>query len=167
MGCCCFSWGLLSVVCCGFWGLLCPFLLLQQLFCLGFPGGQEMLLNLGFNIAIATHSFKMNSSTSDALFDDACAYDNAVKSTCQEKYSEFAEVTSDYRDGRIDPGGVKARVHELFKGHRHLILGINNIMPKNYEIILPPSDDKLNRQDATTFLKQVKVVFQDKMEKYY
>lgn len=109
----------------------------------------------------------MNSSTSDALFDDACAYDNAVKSTCQEKYSEFAEVMSDYRDGRIDPGGVKARVHELFKGHKHLILGINNIMPKNYEIILPPSDEKVNRQDATTFLKQVKVVFQDKMEKYY
>jgi paired amphipathic helix protein Sin3a len=72
----------------------------------------------------------------------------------------------DYRAGRIDRRDVKATVNELFKGHKHLILGINNFMPKEYQIYIRPLMDDRRRQELVAFITQVKVVFKDNKEKY-
>jgi histone deacetylase complex regulatory component SIN3 len=37
----------------------------------------------------------------------------------------------------IDTPGVIARVSELFKGHRHLILGFNTFLPPGWKIGTP------------------------------
>jgi histone deacetylase complex regulatory component SIN3 len=101
-------------------------------------------------------------------FGDALAYISAINDVSREKYSEFLRLMNDYRAERIDPGGVKAKVSELFKGsdNKHLILGINNFMPTEYLIKLPRILDDQQRQDALAFVTQVKVVFKDNKEKY-
>jgi hypothetical protein len=37
-----------------------------------------------------------------------------------EKFYEFSQVMKDYKAEQIDQRDVKARVKELFKGHKHL-----------------------------------------------
>jgi paired amphipathic helix protein Sin3a len=75
-----------------------------------------------------------------------------------------------YKAEQIDPRDVKARFKELFKGHKHLTLGINNnnnMRPKKYQISLRQLlDDRLVRLEAAAFISQVKVVFKDNNEKY-
>jgi hypothetical protein len=51
------------------------------------------------------------------------------------------------------------------KPSRHLTLGINK-MPKKYQITIRPLLDDRLRQEAATFLDQVKVVFKNNNEKY-
>lgn len=64
---------------------------------------------------------------------------------------------------RIDTTGVIARVKELFKGHRDLILGFNTFLPKGYEITLPPEDDNppskkpVEFEEAINFVNKIKV----------
>ncbi|XP_057475957.1 paired amphipathic helix protein Sin3-like 3 isoform X2 [Actinidia eriantha] len=55
---------------------------------------------------------------------DALAYLKAVKNLFQDKqgkYDEFLEVMKDFKDQSIDMA-VIARVKELFRGHRDLVL---------------------------------------------
>eukprot|EP00850_Spirogloea_muscicola_P001162 SM000004S15032 [mRNA] locus=s4:928006:936864:+ [translate_table: standard] len=76
--------------------------------------------------------------------DDALAYLKAVKEKFKDdkdKYNEFLEVMKDFKAQRIDTSGVIARVKDLFRGHRPLILGFNTFLPKGFEITLPPEDD--------------------------
>ena len=64
---------------------------------------------------------------------------------------------------RIDTVGVIARVKELFKGHRDLILGFNTFLPKGYEITLPSEDEQLapkkpvEFEEAINFVNKIKV----------
>ena len=64
---------------------------------------------------------------------------------------------------RIDTAGVIARVKELFKGHRDLILGFNTFLPKGYEITLPSEDDQpapkkpVEFEEAINFVNKIKV----------
>lgn len=65
---------------------------------------------------------------------------------------------------RIDTTGVIARVKELFKGHRNLILGFNTFLPKGYEITLPPEDDPpakkpVEFEEAISFVNKIKVKY--------
>lgn len=56
--------------------------------------------------------------------------------------------------------GVIARVKELFKGHRDLILGFNTFLPKGYEIILPedpPQKKPVEFEEAISFVNKIKV----------
>ncbi|KAF8407976.1 hypothetical protein HHK36_007116 [Tetracentron sinense] len=100
---------------------------------------------------------------------DALAYLKAVKDIFQdkrEKYDEFLEVMKDFKAQRIDTTGVIARVKELFKGHRDLILGFNTFLPKGYEITLsledePPVKKPVEFEEAINFVNKIKTRFQN------
>ncbi|KAG8654028.1 paired amphipathic helix protein Sin3-like 4 isoform X4 [Manihot esculenta] len=100
---------------------------------------------------------------------DALAYLKAVKDIFQdkrEKYDDFLEVMKDFKAQRIDTAGVIARVKELFKGHRDLILGFNTFLPKGYEITLPLDDEQppqkkpVEFEEAINFVNKIKTRFQ-------
>ncbi|KAE9613429.1 putative transcription regulator Others family [Lupinus albus] len=100
---------------------------------------------------------------------DALAYLKAVKDMFQDKkdqYDEFLEVMKDFKAQRINTTGVIARVKELFKGHRELILGFNTFLPKGYEITLPleeeqpPSKKPVEFEEAINFVNKIKTRFQ-------
>ncbi|KAL9246447.1 hypothetical protein vseg_019981 [Gypsophila vaccaria] len=100
---------------------------------------------------------------------DALAYLKSVKemfSDKKEKYDEFLEVMKDFKAQRIDTSGVIARVKELFKGHRDLILGFNTFLPKGFEITLPPEDEQppakkpVEFEEAINFVNKIKLRFQ-------
>ncbi|CAN6477714.1 unnamed protein product [Victoria cruziana] len=99
---------------------------------------------------------------------DALAYLKAVREMFhdkKEKYDEFLEVMKEFKAQRIDTTGVIARVKELFKGHRNLILGFNTFLPKGYEITLPMEDDPppkkpVEFEEAINFVNKIKTRFQ-------
>ncbi|WVZ22204.1 hypothetical protein V8G54_000748 [Vigna mungo] len=100
---------------------------------------------------------------------DALAYLKAVKDMFQdkrEKYDDFLEVMKDFKAQRIDTTGVIARVKELFKGHKDLILGFNTFLPKGYEITLPLEDEQPPQKkpvefaEAISFVGKIKTRFQ-------
>ncbi|KAG6520399.1 hypothetical protein ZIOFF_017449 [Zingiber officinale] len=95
---------------------------------------------------------------------DALAYLKAVKDIFQdkrEKYDEFLEVMKDFKSQRIDTNGVIARVKELFKGHRDLILGFNTFLPKGYEIKLPEEKKPIEFEEAIDFVNKIKNRFEN------
>ncbi|XP_026381727.1 paired amphipathic helix protein Sin3-like 4 isoform X3 [Papaver somniferum] len=100
---------------------------------------------------------------------DALAYLKAVKDIFQDKrmkYDEFLEVMKDFKAQRIDTTGVIARVKDLFKGHRDLILGFNTFLPKGYEIHLVTEDEPSPKkpvefEEAINFVNKIKTRFQD------
>ncbi|GAB4839893.1 hypothetical protein Ancab_020602 [Ancistrocladus abbreviatus] len=110
------------------------------------------------------------SSTQRLTTNDALAYLKAVKEKFQDnkdKYEEFLEVMKDFKAQRIDTTGVIARVKDLFKGHRNLILGFNTFLPKGYEITLPPEDEQapvkrpVDFDEAISFVNKIKARFQN------
>jgi paired amphipathic helix protein Sin3a len=57
---------------------------------------------------------------------------------------------------------VIARVKELFRGYRDLILGFNTFLPKGYEITLPLEEEPPKRQpveygQAISYVNKIKV----------
>lgn len=62
---------------------------------------------------------------------------------------------------RIDTSGVIARVKDLFKGHRTLILGFNTFLPKGYEITNPEDEAPVKKpvefEEAISFVNKIKV----------
>ncbi|XP_010683342.2 paired amphipathic helix protein Sin3-like 3 isoform X2 [Beta vulgaris subsp. vulgaris] len=126
----------------------------------GETSGQPQMVGSGGTGAPTTQKLTTN---------DALAYLKAVKEMFQdkkEKYDEFLEVMKDFKAQRIDTTGVIARVKELFKGHRDLILGFNTFLPKGYEITLPPEDDNppskkpVEFEEAINFVNKIKLRFQ-------
>ncbi|XP_044493571.1 paired amphipathic helix protein Sin3-like 4 isoform X4 [Mangifera indica] len=108
-------------------------------------------------------------TTQKLTTNDALAYLKAVKDIFQdkrEKYDDFLEVMKDFKAQRIDTAGVIARVKELFKGHRELILGFNTFLPKGYEITLPLDDEQppqkkpVEFEEAINFVNKIKTRFQ-------
>ncbi|VFQ95207.1 unnamed protein product [Cuscuta campestris] len=100
---------------------------------------------------------------------DALAYLKAVKEIFRdkrEKYDEFLEAMKDFKAQRIDTSGVIARVKDLFRGHRDLILGFNTFLPKGYEITLPQEDEltplrkPVEFDEAINFVNKIKARFQ-------
>ena len=67
-------------------------------------------------------------------------------------------------DCRIDTAGVIARVKDLFKGHRDLILGFNTFLPKGYEITLPLDDDQPTQKKPVEFEEAINFVNKIKVE---
>ncbi|RYR65005.1 hypothetical protein Ahy_A03g011006 isoform A [Arachis hypogaea] len=93
--------------------------------------------------------------------DDALQYLKAVKDMFhdkKEKYDDFLEVMKDFKAQRIDTAGVIARVKELFKGHRNLILGFNTFLPKGYEITLPLEDEQPQQKKPVEFVEAINFV---------
>ncbi|XVF02345.1 hypothetical protein REPUB_Repub04eG0167600 [Reevesia pubescens] len=108
-------------------------------------------------------------ATQKLTTNDALAYLKAVKDIFlekKEKYDEFLEVMKDFKAQRIDTAGVIARVKELFKGYRDLILGFNTFLPKGYEITLPLEDEQppqkkpVEFEEAISFVNKIKTRFQ-------
>jgi paired amphipathic helix protein Sin3a len=56
-------------------------------------------------------------------------------------YNQFLDIMKDFKAQCIDTPGVIARVSELFKGHRNLILGFNTFLPPGYKIEKVPGED--------------------------
>ncbi|KAG6713221.1 hypothetical protein I3842_05G141700 [Carya illinoinensis] len=121
----------------------------------GEPSGQPQMMGGGNTQKLTTN--------------DALAYLKAVKDIFQdkrEKYDDFLEVMKDFKAQRIDTTGVIARVKELFKGHRDLILGFNTFLPKGYEITLPREDEQpqpkkpVEFEEAISFVNKIKTRFQ-------
>ncbi|XP_027359740.1 paired amphipathic helix protein Sin3-like 4 isoform X4 [Abrus precatorius] len=111
----------------------------------------------------------MNGGAQKLTTNDALAYLKAVKDIFQDKrdkYDDFLEVMKDFKAQRIDTAGVIARVKELFKGHRDLILGFNTFLPKGYEITLPLEDEQpllkkpVEFEEAINFVNKIKTRFQ-------
>ncbi|KAK2458449.1 paired amphipathic helix protein Sin3 [Trifolium repens] len=97
---------------------------------------------------------------------DALTFLEAVKVAFQDergKYDEFLKILKDFKASKISTIGVSSRAKELLKGHKDLILGFNNFLPKGYEIDVRR---KQTVDDALAFLKAVKVAFQNETEKY-
>ncbi|KAJ8760863.1 hypothetical protein K2173_021901 [Erythroxylum novogranatense] len=108
-------------------------------------------------------------STQKLTTNDALSYLKAVKDMFQdkrEKYDDFLEVMKDFKAQRVDTAGVIARVKDLFKGHRNLILGFNTFLPKGYEITLPPDNEQPSQkkpvqfEEAINFVTKIKTRFQ-------
>ncbi|XP_038713582.1 paired amphipathic helix protein Sin3-like 4 isoform X4 [Tripterygium wilfordii] len=100
---------------------------------------------------------------------DALQYLKSVKEIFQdnrEKYDDFLEVMKDFKAQRVDTTGVIARVKELFKGHRELILGFNTFLPKGYEIThasdneQPSQKKPVEFEEAINFVNKIKTRFQ-------
>jgi paired amphipathic helix protein Sin3a len=78
-------------------------------------------------------------------------------------FDEICRLVAFYFSCRIDTAGVIARVKELFKGHRDLILGFNTFLPKGYEITLPLEDEQppqkkpVEFEEAINFVNKIKV----------
>ncbi|KAK6922109.1 Paired amphipathic helix [Dillenia turbinata] len=122
----------------------------------GEPSGQPQMAGSG-------------ASAQKLTTNDALTYLKAVKDIFQdkrEKYDEFLEVMKDFKAQRINTTGVIARVKELFKGHRDLILGFNTFLPKGYEITLPledehpPAKKPVEFEEAINFVNKIKTRFQ-------
>ncbi|KAF9604331.1 hypothetical protein IFM89_005912 [Coptis chinensis] len=100
---------------------------------------------------------------------DALAYLKAVKDIFQDrrdKYDEFLEVMKDFKAQRIDTTGVIARVKDLFRGHRDLILGFNTFLPRGYEITLSHEDEHppkkpVEFEEAINFVNKIKTRFEN------
>lgn len=98
----------------------------------------------------------------------AVAYVEAVKDEFQdeiEKYDEFLNVMKDFKAMRIDTNGVIARLKDLFKGHKNLILGFNIFVPKGSEFDYG-IDPFGVLEEAKAYVHAVKVEFQYEREKY-
>ncbi|XP_015965288.1 paired amphipathic helix protein Sin3-like 4 isoform X1 [Arachis duranensis] len=122
----------------------------------GEASGQPQMMNGGAVIQKLT--------TNDAL-----AYLKAVKDIFQDKrdkYDDFLEVMKDFKAQRVDTAGVIARVKQLFKGHRDLLLGFNTFLPRGYEITLPLEDEQpapkkpVEFEEAINFVNKIKTRFQ-------
>ncbi|OMO57274.1 Paired amphipathic helix [Corchorus capsularis] len=108
---------------------------------------------------------------------DAVAYLTAVKETFhdqREKFDGLLEIMKDFKDQRTDTPGVVERVKELLKGHRDLILGFNNFLPRDFEIRLPPEDEQQPPQkkpmefdEAICFVNKIKIRFQGDDDRVY
>ena len=73
-------------------------------------------------------------------------------------YSSFDRFDLISLPWRINTVGVIARVKELFKGHRNLILGFNTFLPKDYEITLPLEEELAPKKHLVEFNQAINYV---------
>eukprot|EP01119_Soliformovum_irregulare_P017282 TRINITY_DN5110_c0_g3_i1.p1 TRINITY_DN5110_c0_g3~~TRINITY_DN5110_c0_g3_i1.p1 ORF type:complete len:1099 (+),score=261.83 TRINITY_DN5110_c0_g3_i1:72-3299(+) len=76
-------------------------------------------------------------------FENALDFLDQVKfqfATQPKVYNQFLDIMKDFKAQAIDTPGVIARVSELFKGHKNLILGFNTFLPPGYKIEAVPDD---------------------------
>ncbi|KAI3679620.1 hypothetical protein L2E82_51160 [Cichorium intybus] len=83
----------------------------------------------------------------------------------KEKYAEFLDIMKDLKAQRVDTTGVIARVKELFKGHRKLILGFNAFLAEGFEMTLSQEDEPeakkpVESEEAIQFVNKIKMRFQ-------
>ncbi|CAH1417181.1 unnamed protein product [Lactuca virosa] len=116
--------------------------------------GQPQMMNGGSGQKLTTNDALMYLKDVKDMFLDK-----------KEKYSEFLDIMKDFKAQRVDTTGVIARVKELFKGHRKLILGFNTFLPKGFEITLSEEDEPhakkpVEFEEAIQFVNKIKMRFQ-------
>ncbi|CAL0313137.1 unnamed protein product [Lupinus luteus] len=92
---------------------------------------------------------------------DALLYLKEIKTVFKEdmeKYEYFLQIMKDFKQNRIDANGVISAANELFKEHDHLLLGLNNFLPRGYPIQLPLRNEQSTEED---FKKKVKARFEE------
>lgn len=83
-------------------------------------------------------------------FENALDFLDQVKMQFQYQpkvYNQFLDIMKDFKAQCIDTPGVIARVSELFKGHKNLILGFNTFLPPGYKIENIPDDGPIQIQE--------------------
>lgn len=116
--------------------------------------GQPQIMNGGSGQKLTTNDALMYLKDVKDMFLDK-----------KEKYAEFLDIMKDFKAQRVDTTGVIARVKELFKGHRKLILGFNTFLPKGFEITLSQEDEPQAKkpvefEEAIQFVNKIKMRFQ-------
>ncbi|XP_045804595.1 paired amphipathic helix protein Sin3-like 2 [Trifolium pratense] len=77
-------------------------------------------------------------------FDEAIDFVKKVRmefADDREKYTEFLTILNDYARSVTDLRGTIARMEELLKGHKHLIITFRTFLPKEPQITLDGNDD--------------------------
>ncbi|KAF1876991.1 hypothetical protein Lal_00012349 [Lupinus albus] len=105
---------------------------------------------------------------------DALLYLKEIKTVFtedMEKYEYFLKILIDFKENRIGRNDVIEAAKDLFKGHDHLLLGLNNFLPRGYEIQLPlvneeSSEPVLGIQDPTDFKNKFKARFEENSHVY-
>ncbi|KAE9610998.1 hypothetical protein Lal_00033558 [Lupinus albus] len=105
---------------------------------------------------------------------DALLYIKEIKTVFtedMEKYEHFLKILRDFKEHRIGRNDVIAATSDLFKGHDHLLLGLNNFLPRGYEIQLPlvneeSSEPVFEIEVPTDFKNKVKARFEENSDKY-
>ncbi|KAK8469974.1 hypothetical protein PHAVU_004G023000, partial [Phaseolus vulgaris] len=75
----------------------------------------------------------------------------------KEKFYMFHQVLVDYRNNRINYASLVARIKEILKGHKKLILGFNHFIEKDYEITLHRAAPE---EEEVKFMNKIKNRFQ-------
>jgi paired amphipathic helix protein Sin3a len=84
---------------------------------------------------------------------EALSYLRELKDRLKDKkhtYDEFLEIMKEFKAQRIDTEGVIRRVKTIFAGHKDLILGFNQFLPKGHEIRL----EDIEREEKEAAAKQ-------------
>ena len=82
---------------------------------------------------------------------DALSYLRHLKDRLKDRkatYDEFLEIMKEFKSQRIDTEGVIKRVKKIFKGHRDLILGFNQFLPRGHEIRVEDIDREEQEEKA-------------------
>jgi paired amphipathic helix protein Sin3a len=70
-------------------------------------------------------------------FENALDFLDQVKVQFSDRpkvYTQFLEIMKDFKAQLVDTPGVIARVQDLFRGHKRLILGFNTFLPTGYKM---------------------------------
>jgi paired amphipathic helix protein Sin3a len=119
------------------------------------------------------YQIKLPPILDDQQRQDALAFVTQVKVVFKDNkkiYDKFLQLIQDFKDQKINTLSLIEIGIKLFKGHPHLLLGFSNFLPDGCKLRLPLDYDhqqgyQLAIEDE--FLNQVKLVFQNNMEKYF
>ena len=82
---------------------------------------------------------------------EALSYLKELKERLSDKkntYADFLDIMKDFKAQRLDTEGVIKRVKQIFAGHKDLILGFNQFLPRGHEIRSEDLDQEEARQRA-------------------
>ncbi|KAF1877010.1 hypothetical protein Lal_00015774 [Lupinus albus] len=83
-----------------------------------------------------------------------------------EKYEYFLKILIDFKENRIGRNDVIEAAKDLFKGHDHLLLGLNNFLPRVMKSNFQSSEPVLGIQDPTDFKNKFKARFEENSHIY-
>ncbi|OMJ92886.1 hypothetical protein SteCoe_4218 [Stentor coeruleus] len=75
------------------------------------------------------------------------------------KYEEFLTIMKGFKEQKLDTESVCKRVQELFKGHRHLLVEFNKLIPSNYRINV---ETRPHYNEAIDYMRRVKEETKDR-----
>ncbi|VVA94713.1 unnamed protein product [Arabis nemorensis] len=115
--------------------------------------------------------------TPDATMDAAFSYAVDLMEAFYaepEKFDEFTKLLKDIKAHRVDVATGYARVGELLKDHRNLLIGLNAFLPPEAKITIPPKANttiapeakKPTHSDVMDYLKKTKEALHDEPARF-